>query len=351
MALLTSVVEKRIRRPAETKDLANYLCGTMEGDFTNESTDITNTWTRPHSATRRLRAKLDLSWVHDGGNISLCLNGFALKTGTAETALRNAIWGYYPHKLLGKPDQGQVFEVTSATTPPNHFMRNGDFTRFADWRFIHRARLDCVPLNGSQRFGHRDRRCRRCGYARETLPHVLCHCKPHFTAITKRHNAVLHRLVKAVHASASTTIRVNQAIPGTDDSLCPDFVAINEASKTVTIIDVTMPFENRYAAFQTAWHEKQRKYASIADHFKERGYSVYLDAFIVGALGGWDPANELVINHLKLSHNYCRLMRKLMVSDAIRWSRDIYVEHLTSVRQYSEATEEDWGNRDYNQTG
>jgi hypothetical protein len=111
-----------------------------------------------------------------------------------------------------------------------------------------------------------------------------------------------------------------------------------------------MPFENRYPAFQTARHEKQRKYASLADHYKQRGYSVYLDAFIVGALGGWDPANELVINHLKLSHNYCRLMRKLMVSDAIRWSRDIYVEHLTTVRQYSEATEEDRGDRDYNQT-
>jgi hypothetical protein len=53
--------------------------------------------------------------------------------------------------------------------------------------------------------------------------------------------------------------------------------------------------------------------------------SVFLDAFIVGALGGWDPANERLINHLKLGHNYCRLMRKLMVSDAIRWSRDIYV--------------------------
>ena len=95
MALLTSVVERRIRRPAETKDLANYLCGTMEGDFANESTDITNTWTRLRSATRRLRAKLDMSWVHDGGNISLCLNGFVLREGTAETVLRNVIRGYY----------------------------------------------------------------------------------------------------------------------------------------------------------------------------------------------------------------------------------------------------------------
>jgi hypothetical protein len=64
------------------------------------------------------------------------------------------------------------------------------------------------------------------------------------------------------------------------------------------------------------------------------GYSVFLDAFIVGALGGWDPANERIINQLKLGHSYCRLMRKLMVSDAIRWSRDIYIEHLSGVRQY-----------------
>jgi hypothetical protein len=27
----------------------------------------------------------------------------------------------------------------SAATPPNHFLRNGNFTRFAEWRFIHRA--------------------------------------------------------------------------------------------------------------------------------------------------------------------------------------------------------------------
>ena len=56
---------------------------------------------------------------------------------------------------------------------------------------------------------------------------------------------------------------------------------------------------------------------------------MYFDPFIVGALGAWDRANELIINHLKIGHNCCRLMRKLMVSDAFRWNRDIYVEHLT----------------------
>jgi len=29
-------------------------------------------------------------------------------------------------------------------------------------------------------------------------------------------------------------------------------------------------------------------------------------------------------------------MRKLMVSDTIRWSRDIYVEHITGEKQYQD---------------
>jgi hypothetical protein len=40
LAFLTSVVHKRIRRLPEPQDLANYLCGSMEGAFANEPTDI-----------------------------------------------------------------------------------------------------------------------------------------------------------------------------------------------------------------------------------------------------------------------------------------------------------------------
>jgi hypothetical protein len=42
MAFLSNVVKKRIRRPPEPQDLTNYLCGSMEGAFANESPDISN---------------------------------------------------------------------------------------------------------------------------------------------------------------------------------------------------------------------------------------------------------------------------------------------------------------------
>jgi hypothetical protein len=147
---------------------------------------------------------------------------------------------------------------------------------------------------------------------------------------------VLDRLVKAFAPRIGTTVRVNQTVPGMEDGLRPDLVIINGVEKSATIIDVATPFENRFITFEAARNEKRAEYDHIADHFRRQGYDVIVDVFVVEALGGWDPGNEQIINHLKIGKHYCHLMRCLMCSDAIRWSRDVYVEHLTGRRQYEE---------------
>jgi hypothetical protein len=140
--------------------------------------------------------------------------------------------------------------------------------------------------------------------------------------------------VKALVPPSGTNVRVNQTVPGMKDGLRPDLLIVNQSAKTAEIIDVATPFEKRYAAFEAVRSEKRAKYDHIADRYRQQGYDVVVDAFIVGALGGWDVSNERIISRLKLGSHYCRLMRRLMCSDAIRWSRDIYVEHLTGSRQY-----------------
>uniref|UniRef100_A0AC34R7K2 Uncharacterized protein n=1 Tax=Panagrolaimus sp. JU765 TaxID=591449 RepID=A0AC34R7K2_9BILA len=80
--------------------------------------------------------------------------------------------------------------------------------------------------------------------------------------------------------------------------------------------------------------EKKRKYAEIKTHFENQGYKVFCDAFIIGSLGGYDPANIGCLINARISRKYSTLMKKLMVSDTIRWSRDIYIEHITGQRQY-----------------
>ena len=128
----------------------------------------------------------------------------------------------YYQRLISKPDQGKVMEVSGQWSVSNHFVRSGQFTRFCDWRFVHRARLDCLSLNGASRWDSGgDKRCRRCGYAKETLPHVINHCNPQLATITRRHDAVLDRIVKAIPGSLGE-VQVDRKATATTSMLIPD---------------------------------------------------------------------------------------------------------------------------------
>ena len=97
---------------------------------------------------------------------------------------------------------------------------------------------------------------------------------------------------------------------------------------------MAVAFESRYESFQTARTGKITKYAPIVEEFRRKGWTVDMGAIVVGSLGGWDPANEATLRMLRISPRYLKLMRRLIVSDTIRWSRDLYVKHLTGNRQY-----------------
>jgi hypothetical protein len=132
------------------------------------------------------------------------------------------------------------------------------------------------------------------------------------------------------------TITEDKAIPGTSGQLRPDLVVTDVTTRSISIVDVAIVFENKFEAFQLARAGKIEKYDPLAEELRSQGWNVYLDAFVVGALGGWDPANDAVIRQLRISKSYAKLMKKLVISDTIRWSRDIYVEFISGKRQYRE---------------
>jgi hypothetical protein len=139
-----------------------------------------------------------------------------------------------------------------------------------------------------------------------------------------------------LNAPASTEVRVNHVTPGVEGALRPDLVIIDEAKKTVAIVDVTVPFENGYEAFQAARREKKRKYAPPSRSLYPSGVQRVPRCLHRGSTGWIGPGNEVVIRHLRLGYQYCKLMRKLMVSDTLRLSRDVYVEHITGEKRYQD---------------
>ncbi|GFW64533.1 hypothetical protein TNCV_3513551 [Trichonephila clavipes] len=54
---------------------------------------------------------------------------------------------------------------------------------------------------------------------------------------------------------------------------------------------------------------------------------------VVGSLGAWDTGNNSFLRKVA-TNRYLATLRKLCVSDCIRWSRDIYIQHLTGAQQY-----------------
>ena len=345
---LKQVVDRKIGRVAAFSELADYLNGSCVDSFEREGGDIRSLWTRARRATLDFCKHFNVSWKcnrsREEMELEIQLLGqqpdmvriHPLGRNSVVSCLERSVRAAYFRRLVNKPDQGKVYEASSQCPASNHFIRSGQFTRFCDWNFIHRAKLNCLALNGTFRFDNgRDGKegCRRCSYDKETLPHVLNHCKVHYVTITRRHDAVLHQIVKAIPES-SESIEVNRRTAANMTNLRPDLVVTNEVDRKVTIVDVAISFENRYKALEAARQTKMKKYQRLASELEEKGYTVDLNVLVIGSLGTWDPANEGTLEMLKIRGRSAERVRKSIVSETIRWSTNIYTEHITGLRQY-----------------
>lgn len=182
-----------------------------------------------------------------------------------------------------------------------------------------------------------EKSCRVCGWDTETLPHVLNHCSPALHRGTSRHNKIVNR-VKEAAPRKWKIISENQLISNT--GLKPDLVLAQ--GKKLLILDVTCPYYNGYHGFTAARAAKIEKYQPLIQCFKPTFSDIQIDAIVVGSLGSWDPENDKVLLQL-CTKKYLRLMKRLVVFETIRASRDIYVSHLN----YNRTPQEDYLSREY----
>ncbi|XP_075769460.1 uncharacterized protein LOC142823066 [Pelodiscus sinensis] len=193
-AALEETIGKRAARAPAPQDIVAFLNGSLENNLGRQGGELSSLWSR--AATHRLGKRIGCrwTWAEERGEMGILIprrnsNQNTVVTPPAQKlldrVLKSTLRCLYAENLKKKPDQGKVFEAYSKWTSSNHFLSGGSFTRFADWRFIHRAHL-----NGAVHFGNRDKRCRPCGFKNETLPHVLCGCEMHSEAWKLRHNAI-----------------------------------------------------------------------------------------------------------------------------------------------------------------
>ncbi|CAN7986074.1 unnamed protein product [Ixodes hexagonus] len=318
---LLHIVKARLRRDCNLPDAELYLSGHNEGEFRSPATQVQSVWTEARKASGRL----DVAWELGPEGASITFGSQVITPrGRSKVmhSLRLQLAQQKDARLHALPNQGKVLECVAADPAGSHFMRTGLYTRFADWRFIHRARLNLLPLNGTQpRRRGGNQRCRRCGHSNETLPHVINHCMRQSQAVTQRHNNVVERVKKA---SAGRFTLISENRPVGDTALRPDLVLVR--GEEAVVVDVCIPFENRKEALVQARRIKE-KYRPVVEFLRSRYQRVTVEAVVVGALGSWDPANDRFLKRL-CSRSYLKKMKQLTTSDTIRASRDIYAAHI-----------------------
>lgn len=176
-------------------------------------------------------------------------------------SLRESLRASRSYGLRCKPDQGKTLPCFSKSKVSAHYNRTGDFIRFTDWWFIHKAKLNLLTLNAvgpvQKKDPNRNLSCRLCNHPFKGLPHVLCNCKKNLVKITNRHNLIVGRLQR-VPSGSWTVLKKNQPLAGS--SLRPDLVLVK--NNCVMILDVAVTFENGPLAFDKIRNEKLRKLTS-----------------------------------------------------------------------------------------
>jgi hypothetical protein len=287
--------------------------------------DVASIWSRiPSTAAKH---KLEITISAEGVHLSHQSKPVPLKN--LINWLRKGTQTQYSEEWQSKRDQGKTAAYYRHSA--NHWIRRPQYLKEHEYHFALRARLNLIPTNATltrQRLSN-DARCRHCKQ-QETLPHVLNHCPYNMDRVRQRHDTILERIRKATeHGNRDKKVLVNQKPPGYNDNIKPDLVVLDEQTKTATIVDLVIPFEDFHNnAFSKAHELKVAKYTELADWYRSRGYETQLDAIIYGSLGAIYHANLHVLTTLLgIQKKYAIQMQKFITVDLIRAATLIWCCH------------------------
>ncbi|GBM24914.1 Retrovirus-related Pol polyprotein from type-2 retrotransposable element R2DM, partial [Araneus ventricosus] len=145
---LRNSVAKRVRIPTPTDDdMSDFMSGSLDIDEDDKphSNPYSNIWTTARVASRRQK----IQWLFSEGHPQLKFQDLIIKSSSRRKILftiRNRLRQDRSQVLQNKPDQGKAMECVAQSPISSHFMANGLYTRFSEYRFIHRARLNLLPL-------------------------------------------------------------------------------------------------------------------------------------------------------------------------------------------------------------
>lgn len=154
---------------------------------------------------------------------------------------------------------------------------------------------------------------------KETLGHALSSCSTTVGLMRAHHNTMLNRLAESIPKIPTDTLLLDQKIPNSPGQLRPNLCLLR--NDTLTMVDVTIPYEKDADAFMKAKREKLSKYDDLIIWACQNYSSVSLHTFTLGA---WDSDNDVTLRALGLHRRYIPLFRYLTCLNAMKGSLSIW---------------------------
>ena len=309
-----------IRRGFRDRDMDNalpvseYLSGSNEEGLyrMRYGTGGSNLWTLARAAARRKNVRIDVSGDQ---SILVIADDVSVRPLKAVRGLRKAVRQRHTHSFISAPHQGKVaatLNLDSSSKDMAKLLSCHTPLSSQEWKFLHQARLDLLPLVGYSWCTIEDKSCRHCHREAETGFHVLNHCRMNLTLATKRHDAILSLLEKLLIRQGLNPT-VNKCVPG--QRLRPDIELLVSGSRV--LIDVNVPYDNE-GNLEIAFNRKVNKYMTLGN----------ILPLVVGSLGSWHPRNQDIPSLLGIDGRSWGAFRKKARLAAIQGSVSILQSHL-----------------------
>uniref|UniRef100_A0A8R1E3T5 Reverse transcriptase domain-containing protein n=1 Tax=Caenorhabditis japonica TaxID=281687 RepID=A0A8R1E3T5_CAEJA len=197
-------------------------------------------------------------------------------------------------------------------------------------RFVHKARLNLLACNYNTWQDAATKQCRRCGHERETQWHILSSCpKSMGGKITERHDSVLKTVKEMIQTGSlkNWKLKLDHELPGST-RLRPDIYLRSPNGSEIILGDVTIPYEHRIEAMQTAWQKKIEQYEEGFKYLRSTGKKLTIVPIVVGALGSWwKPTTDSLVS-LGIDKNTVKRAIPEICSTVLEYSKNIYWNHI-----------------------
>ena len=144
---LHAVVRRATSSNPSPNLISKFLSGSTENPLGSLNYTNSSLWSRCRKACRRLNIRFVFSDTEEPA-ISTT-DSDRIKSKNVTSFLHRYIQQKHAQKLLDLPDQGKVAQCLSNDRYANGstWHSTGLNLRFKDWRFIHKAYLNCLPTN------------------------------------------------------------------------------------------------------------------------------------------------------------------------------------------------------------